>query len=199
MGTFFELFKRIGAILVVLVLILMMGLIFSSQPIEEITRTALRGSAVGEFAGTPISPKDYAFYENGCRSWMLEQKFGAAKHFLEYCINTRIRQSYTLAKIGERLGVKSSPDLIKSKLWEDARSQYEAQTDIPEEDRLSIHEIYRLNFSSLPLEMRMRQNSAQEAYAILNTSFPSFLKRKAGRLQFKKLTYPWISFILMTG
>ena len=114
MGSFFEIFKRLGAILVVLVLILMMGLIFSSQPIEEITRAALGGSSMGEFAGESISSRDYGFYERGCRSWMTEQKFGTAKHFLEYCINTRMRQSYTLAKLGQRLGVDASIELTKT-------------------------------------------------------------------------------------
>ena len=188
MGSFFEIIKRVGAIVVVLVLILMMGLIFSSQPIEEITRTIAGGSSMGEFAGDPISRKDYAFYENNCRSWLVEQKLGAAKYFLEYCINTRIRQSYTLAQIGQRLGVKTSAELSKRKLWEEAQTQYEAQTDIPEEDRLAIHEIYRFNLSSFPLDIRMRQSSAQESYAILNLSFPKTSQSKIWEKASQKTT-----------
>ena len=188
MGGLFDIIKRLGAIVVVLVLILMMGLIFSSQPIEEITRTIAGDFSLGEFAGDPISRKDYAFYESGCRSWMAEQKFGAAKHFLEYCINTRMRQSYTLAQIGAKLGVKTSVDLMKSKLWEDAQTQYEGQTDIPEEDRLTVHEIYRFNLSSFPLEMRVRQSSAQEAHQVLNLSFPEISQKEKWEKAAKKTT-----------
>ena len=188
MSSPFEIIKRFGAIVIVLVLILMMGLVFSSQPIDEITRTITGDFSAGEFAGKPISRKDYAFYENSCRSWMQEQKFGAAKHFLEYCINTRIRQSYTLAQIGQRLGLKASAELAKGKLWEDAQTQYEGQTDIPEEDRLSINEIYRFNLSSFPLEMRMRQRSAQEAYQVLNLSFPEISQKEKWEKAAQKTT-----------
>lgn len=188
MGSLFDSFKRFGAILVVLVLIVMMGLVFSSQPIDEITRTITGDFSVGEFAGDPISRKDYAFYKDSCRSWMAEQKFGALEHFLKYCINTRIRQAYTLAHIAKKLGLQTSAELSKRRLWEEAQTQYEEQTELSEEDRLSVSEIYRFNLSSFPLDIRIRQSSAQEAYQILNLDFPELSQKEKWEKASQKTT-----------
>ncbi len=172
MGNFFTIAKRLGAIFIVIVLILMMGLIFSSQPLDEITQTLTGNLSAGEFYGKDISLKDYAFYEEGCRSWITEKKLTNSGFFLEHCISTRMRQSYSLLYVGNRLGLENSEDAIKQSVWEQAKEEYTLQQSVSPDDSLSVNEIYRFSLSRFPLRLRLQQSTVRTSYEILNSPFP---------------------------
>ena len=178
MGSIFEISKRIGAIFVILVLILMMGLIFSSQPLDEIMQVFVNETSIGQFDGEDIPIRYYALFENGCRTWIEEQKLGQADFFLQQCLNTRIRQTYVLAKIGARMAFHPSVSLVKRDVLEQSREEYQQQADIDPEDRLSLNEIYRYNLSGLPIDLRVRQRAVQDSYNVLRHPFPTLNSKK---------------------
>ncbi len=152
----------------------MMGLVFSSQPIDEIIETISGGVSAGEFAGKPIPVRDYAIYENQCQAWIKENKLGGHKFFLEQCINVRLRQVYVLAKIGERMGLSVSPETIKREVIEEAKREYDLQTALDPEDRLSINDIYRYSLSRFPMDIRTRTRTTGAAHGALKSPFLSY-------------------------
>ncbi len=187
MGSIFDILKKAGAALVILVLILMMGLLFSSQPIEEITSIFTGSSDVGEFEGEVISARDYSFQEESCRNWINEQKLGQSEYFLKYCIQNRLRQSYALSRIGKRLAFEVSPASVKKEILAQSRLEYASQQNVDPDDKWSLGDIYRQNLSSFPLEWRGRQRILSDTYKLLSAPFPVSPAKKQWEKEAKQI------------
>ena len=174
MGSTFHIIKRVGATLVILVLILMMALIFSSQPIDEMLGTVMGGDSAGEYDGKPISLRDYAIYESQCQDWIASNKLGQNRFFLERCIDIRLRQGYVLENVGKRLGIAAVPEMVKREVVEEAKQEYNLQSSLDEEDRLPLSDIYRYSLSRFPIDVRMRSYSSSKAHSVLQFPFAHY-------------------------
>ena len=89
-----------------------------------------------------------------------------------------MKQTFSLASLGRRLGLESNIELAKRDLWDDANQEYENQSGIAEEDKLSINEIYRFSMSNYPIDVRLRQDIASETYNMLKTPLPNLIGNK---------------------
>ncbi len=200
MGDLYGLIRKVGAVLIVLILIVMMGLLFTKEPIDEITNTLRGGDVAAKFDGEKIYFRDRAYFDEGCREWLkdridYEDKNGLLdeqgqvidtspykenpqflkernNYLMDQCLNSRVQQTYSLAKIGRMIGFEEGYDNIKRELWEAALESSKDQSRLVQEDRLAPEEIYRYNLSSIPLKIRALQKEAQSSYNVLANYMP---------------------------
>ena len=174
MYRFFEIAKRWGALLLVAVLILMMVLIFTSQPIDELTSVFTGSSGAGTFSSKKISWDEYGIHEQTCKSWAREQGFEAQNtYIIDYCIRSRLKRYYVIPMIGSRLGIDETAKTVKEKLYDAARDAHQGQEAVDLEDRLSVDALYRSELGRLPIDLRVREGTVRNVYQLLNHPFLS--------------------------
>lgn len=155
--------KQLGATIIVLFLVAMMALTFSSQPLDEILTVLSGGSRVGSFNGEQMSDDAYAYADNICRD-QFRQFPNIPDMFLAQCIEGRLKELYILPAIAENLGRKASKEEIEMQLVEQAKAEFSRQAiNTLEEDRLSLKQIYQRQVQMVPVDLRVRLASAQQA------------------------------------
>lgn len=171
---FFEIAKRWGAFLLIAVLILMMVLIFTSQPIDELTSVFAGNSGAGSFSSKKISWDEYGIHERSCKSWAREKGFGAQNSYIiDYCIRSRLKRYYVIPMIGNRLGIDETSKTVKEKLYDAAKDAHKGQESVDLEDRLSVDSLYRSELGRLPIDLRVREGTLQNVSQLLNHPFLS--------------------------
>ena len=159
--------KKAGATLIVVFLVGMMALTFSSQPMDEIMAILTGGSRYGEFNGEDISQRNYAFADRQCRDRFRDIPEIPA-FFLGQCIEGQIQGLYVLPSLAERMGLEATEEEVEKTLVENAKFAFDQQAmnTLPE-DRLSLQELYRQQLQMMPLDLRLRIESATRAESIL--------------------------------
>lgn len=152
-----EVIKKIGAFLVVFILVLMLAITFSSQPIDEIISMISGSSKVGSFQKEPILVKDYSIIYNECENYF--QKFGFTDlppFLLQNCIYQQVLNLYVKPVIAEDLGLGISKESVENQIIENVKEIYKMQkkNTLPE-DRISIEELYTREVSYFPVHKRV--------------------------------------------
>ena len=94
MNSAFGWMKRIGAIFVIIVLILMMGLIFSSQPIDEIIQVFSGGTNIGEFDGEQIPARYYSILKTVAKNGSANRSIKTS-HFSSSTVSNNASAKHT--------------------------------------------------------------------------------------------------------
>lgn len=163
--------KQAGATVIVLFLVAMMAVTFSSQPIDEILTVLTGGSKIGSFDGQEISDESYAYADDACRN-QFRQFPNIPDMFLAQCIESRLKELYVLPSIAEKMGKNVTKEQVEQQLIEQAKLEYEQQAlTTLEEDRLSLKQLYQQQVRMLPLSLRVRLASAQQAADTLYSDF----------------------------
>ena len=152
-----ELVKKIGSFLIVIVLVLMLGVTFSSQPLSEIIELLSGSSKVGSFQNQPILMKDYSMIYDECRQYF--QRFGFSDLppvLLQNCIYQQVVQLYVKPEIAKDLGLEVSKDSIEKEILQSVKEVYKQQKKhaLPE-DQISIEELYNREVSYFPIHKRL--------------------------------------------
>lgn len=152
-----EIIKKIGSFLIVIVLVLMLGVTFSSQPLSEIIELLSGSSKVGSFQNKPILVKDYSMIYEQCKQYF--QKFGFSDippALLQNCIYQQVVQLYIKPEIAKDLGLEVSKDSIENQLLQSVKEVYKQQKKqaLPE-DQISIEELYNREVNYFPIYKRV--------------------------------------------
>jgi len=161
-----EIIKKIGAFLIILVLIVMMAITFSSQPISEITSIIAGGSRIGGYAGKDISLQNYYIQHENCKNRY--RAYGnVPEQIINRCVADQLQQVYTLYSLGERLGLVASEKALEKELFENVKAMYEQQKPLDKEDQIPMNELYRREISSASLQTRQQLTTAQLTFTTL--------------------------------
>lgn len=166
-----ESIKKIGAGLLIIILAIMMGIMFSTQDISEITKILSGEDQVGSFQGKEISSRIYLLARNQCKRRY--QAYGDVPEFLiSNCVNDEVQSLYAIPSIGEKLGVKVSERLVKNQIMEAVRYQFEQQQEYADtDDHLSMKEIYNREIQYNPEDVRERIANTQAVVEVFK-KFP---------------------------
>ncbi|MCS7206122.1 MAG: hypothetical protein NZ853_10540 [Leptospiraceae bacterium] len=157
MANFWDVFKKIGASLIVILLILMLAITFSSQPMEEIIALISGASKVGSYRGEPILVKDYSFVYNECESQFREAGLTEIPpQFLQSCIYQNILALYVKPTIAKDLGFEVSKEFVEKQLEDYVKQIYRAQQKRHlKDDLVPIEELYQRELQYLPIYRRI--------------------------------------------
>jgi hypothetical protein len=157
MNNIWNLLKKIGASLIVILLVIMLAITFSSQPIDEIVSLISGSSKAGSYNNEPILIKDYMFIYNECENQF--QKYGLTEippFLLQNCIFENIQSLYVKPVIADDLGLNVSKESIEKQIADYVQQIYQIQKNSKlEDDVIPIEELYQKELSSLPISKRI--------------------------------------------
>jgi hypothetical protein len=157
MNNIWNLFTKIGAGLIVILLVIMLAITFSSQPIDEIISLISGTSKAGSYNNEPILIKDYMFIYNECENQF--QRYGLTEippFLLQNCIFENIQSLYVKPVIADDLGLNVSKESIEKQIADYVQQIYQIQKNSKlEDDVIPIEELYQRELSSLPISKRI--------------------------------------------
>lgn len=163
--------KKGAAGFIVILLALLMGVTFSSQPVDEILDVITGSSSIGRFDGESISPRIYGQVDNHCRDQYRE--FGEIPDFLlQNCIEQGLQQMYVMPAVARRLGVNQSTSYTETQILEFVQQEFQRQqTEALPDDRVSMRELYRLEMQRNPIDLRVRSASTENLFRLFREPF----------------------------
>lgn len=166
--------KKIGAGITIVLLALMMTLMFSGQPIDEITGVFTGRAGAGGFAGEVIPMGTYAEVDAGCRDRIRQMTGGQApEYFVRQCVSGQLKMLYVLPHIGHEVGIDVPKKKIQEDMAELARRQFEAQDENTHpDDRLSMQELYNRLLQQSSVDLQRRSEVAEQVRRHFGTDFP---------------------------
>ena len=157
MNNIWNLLTKIGAGLIVILLVIMLAITFSRQPIDEIISLISGASKAGSFNNEPILIKDYMFIYNECENQF--QRYGLTDvppFLLQNCIFENIQSLYVKPVIADDLGLNVSKESIEKQIADYVQQIYQIQKNSKlEEDVIPVEELYKREMSSLPISKRI--------------------------------------------
>jgi hypothetical protein len=157
MNNIWNLLTKIGAGLIVILLVIMLAITFSRQPIDEIISLISGASKAGSFNNEPILIKDYMFIYNECENQF--QRYGLTEippFLLQNCIFENIQSLYVKPVIADDLGLNVSKESIEKQIADYVQQIYQIQKNSKlEDDVIPIEELYQRELSSLPISKRI--------------------------------------------
>jgi hypothetical protein len=157
MNNIWNLLKKIGASLIVILLVIMLAITFSSQPIDEIISLISGSSKAGSYNNEPILIKDYMFIYDECENQF--QRYGLTEippFLLQNCIFENIQSLYVKPVIADDLGLNVSRESIEKQIADYVQQIYQIQKNSKlEDDVIPIEELYQRELSSLPISKRI--------------------------------------------
>jgi hypothetical protein len=174
MNNIWNLFTKIGAGLIVILLVIMLAITFSSQPIDEIISLISGSSKAGSYNNEPILIKDYMFIYNECENQF--QRYGLTEippFLLQNCIFENIQSLYVKPVIADDLGLNVSKESIEKQIADYVQQIYQIQKNSKlEDDVIPIEELYQRELSSLPISKRIAFIKANMVDQFLLRSIP---------------------------
>lgn len=151
-----ESLKKIGATLIVIALILIMGISFSSQDMSEILTILSGGSKIGSYRGEEIRPEVYGYAEDSCKNRY--QVYGEIPQvFIDQCASDAVRDMMVMPAIVADLGLDVSEKQIQDQIISVLRTEVEMQNQSRlADDRLSLEQMVQREMSRFPMSLRMR-------------------------------------------
>jgi len=163
--------KKLGAGLIIVILIVMLAITFSSQSIDEITGIIAGKKTLGSYRGKEINSQVYFVIEQYCQG--MYAQFGKVPDFiLHSCMTEQLKQVYVIPEIGKELGLTVSKQSVENAVYEQIKQAYKQSQGRDEDDRLSIKEMYRREVAYNPIEVRVRMASISEVVNALGKDFP---------------------------
>ena len=157
MKNIWNLLTKIGAGLIVILLVIMLAITFSSQPIDEIISLISGSSKAGSYNNEPILIKDYMFIYDECENQF--QRYGLTEippFLLQNCIFENIQSLYVKPVIADDLGLNVSKESIEKQIADYVQQIYQIQKNSKlEDDVIPIEELYQRELSSLPISKRI--------------------------------------------
>jgi hypothetical protein len=157
MSNIWNLLTKIGAGLIVILLVIMLAITFSRQPIDEIISLISGASKAGSYNNEPILIKDYMFIYNECENQF--QRYGLTEippFLLQNCIFENIQSLYVKPVIADDLGLNVSKESIEKQIADYVQQIYQIQKNSKlEDDVIPIEELYQRELSSLPISKRI--------------------------------------------
>jgi len=157
MNNIWNLLTKIGAGLIVILLVIMLAITFSRQPIDEIISLISGASKAGSYNNEPILIKDYMFIYNECENQF--QRYGLTEippFLLQNCIFENIQSLYIKPVIADDLGLNVSKESIEKQIADYVQQIYQIQKNSKlEDDVIPIEELYQRELSSLPISKRI--------------------------------------------
>jgi len=157
MNNIWNLLTKIGAGLIVILLVIMLAITFSRQPIDEIISLISGASKAGSYNNEPILIKDYMFIYNECENQF--QRYGLTEippFLLQNCIFENIQSLYVKPVIADDLGLNVSRESIEKQIADYVQQIYQIQKNSKlEDDVIPIEELYQRELSSLPISKRI--------------------------------------------
>jgi len=157
MNNIWNLLTKIGAGLIVILLVIMLAITFSRQPIDEIISLISGASKAGSYNNEPILIKDYMFIYNECENQF--QRYGLTEvppFLLQNCIFENIQSLYVKPVIADDLGLNVSKESIEKQIADYVQQIYQIQKNSKlEDDVIPIEELYQRELSSLPISKRI--------------------------------------------
>jgi len=157
MKIIWNLLTKIGAGLIVILLVIMLAITFSSQPIDEIISLISGSSKAGSYNNEPILIKDYMFIYDECENQF--QRYGLTEippFLLQNCIFENIQSLYVKPVIADDLGLNVSRESIEKQIADYVQQIYQIQKNSKlEDDVIPIEELYQRELSSLPISKRI--------------------------------------------
>ena len=157
MKNIWNLLTKIGAGLIVILLVIMLAITFSSQPIDEIISLISGSSKAGSYNNEPILIKDYMFIYDECENQF--QRYGLTEippFLLQNCIFENIQSLYVKPVIADDLGLNVSRESIEKQIADYVQQIYQIQKNSKlEDDVIPIEELYQRELSSLPISKRI--------------------------------------------
>ncbi|GIX42262.1 MAG: hypothetical protein KatS3mg129_1995 [Leptospiraceae bacterium] len=152
-----EILKKLGAGIIVLLLIIMMAITFSSQPMDEIIALLSGSSKAGTFNDEPILIKDYSFVYNECENQF--QRYGLTEippYLMQNCIFENIQSLYVKPVIANDLGLDISKESIEKQIIDYVTEVHRIQqkNNLPE-DVIPIDELYQRELRAFPISKRI--------------------------------------------
>lgn len=151
-----ESIKKIGATIIVIALVLIMAISFSSQDMSEILAILSGGSKIGSYRGEEIRPEVYRYAEESCKSrYRIEG--GIPQVFLDQCTADTVRDMMVMPAVVTDLGLDVSEAQIQDRLISALRTEVEIQnrSRLPD-DRLSLEQMVHRELARFPLSLRLR-------------------------------------------
>jgi hypothetical protein len=138
-------------------LVIMLAITFSRQPIDEIISLISGASKAGSYNNEPILIKDYMFIYNECENQF--QRYGLTEippFLLQNCIFENIQSLYVKPVIADDLGLNVSKESIEKQIADYVQQIYQIQKNSKlEDDVIPIEELYQRELSSLPISKRI--------------------------------------------
>ncbi|MCX7809575.1 MAG: hypothetical protein N2247_01580 [Leptospiraceae bacterium] len=157
MNNIWNLLTKIGSGLIVILLVIMLAITFSSQPIDEIISLISGSSKAGSYNNEPILIKDYMFIYNECENQF--QRYGLTEippFLLQNCIFENVQSLYVKPDIADDLGLNVSKESIEKQIADYVQQIYQIQKNSKlEDDVIPIEELYQRELSSLPISKRI--------------------------------------------
>lgn len=164
--------KRLGAGIIVLSLVVMMGLTFSSQPMDEILAILGGQTRYGSFDGEDISAESYGYAYGACEERF--SQFGKLPAvFLNSCLENTLQELYVLPSIARRLGLEVPPEQVERELVEIAQAEFQRQEVLLEADRRQVEDFYQELVRQGSVKLRSRETSARRLSAAILSADPS--------------------------
>jgi hypothetical protein len=159
-----ETLKRVGAGLIVGVLIIMMGVTFSSQPMDEILSILSGGGKLGHFSGKEISGRVVMLAHNQCQDRY--SQFGQVPDYIiNQCVSNEVKSLYVIPSLGQHLGIEISKKELEKTVYKDVVAAYKNQDSAAEsDDRLSLKELYYEEMQRNPMEVRLALDNTRRSY-----------------------------------
>lgn len=172
MDQILETIKKIGAGIIVIALIIMMGITFSSQPMDEIVSIISGGKQIGKFQGEQIRPEVYNYAANNCENYY--RQFGEIpKTFIDQCISGQLKTLMVIPTVAQDMGLDVSEKRIHQDLVDQLREQVNLQNQSRlHDDRISLEEAYRQEVSRFPMSLRVRLLRYEMFNSTIGAPFP---------------------------
>ena len=148
--------KKAGATIIVVALILLMGISFSSQPVSEILAIMSGGGKIGSFDGKEIRPEVYGYAYDSCKNRY--QIYGEVPEvFINQCASDTVRDLMVMPAVALDLGL----DVSEKQIQDDVISQMKMQADLQNrtrlaDDRLNLEQLIQREMARFPLSLRVR-------------------------------------------
>lgn len=196
MNQLLESLKKIGATLIVIALILIMGISFSSQDMSEILTILSGGSKIGSYRGEEIRPEVYRVAEDSCRNRY--QAFGEIPRvFIDRCASDAVRDMMVMPAIVADLGLDVSEKKIQDLIISGLRTEVEMQNQSRlADDRLSLEQMVQREMSRFPMSLRMRlarvelfQDSVAAPFPVSAIEMQAFSRAKDSSLELNVIAF----------
>lgn len=178
----------------------MMGVTFSSQPMDEILGIFAGQTKYGSYDGQDISEENYAFAYRACKQRFAQ--FGEVPDiFLNGCLESTLQELYVLPRISKRLGLDVPDEDIEKELVEMARQAYQTQEVLIEADKRTVQDFYREIVQQGSVKLRSREASARRVSSAILAMEPSpalidaATRARATTVSFRMIRYTQTSLL----
>jgi len=186
-----ETIKKFGAGLIIIILIAMMALVFSNQPVDEVTRILAGNPGAGKFQNEVIDLQIYSMIQANCKQNFMQQFGVAPEGMVNSCVNSNLKQLYILPAVARELGLDVSRQYVEEAALKRAQESFRMQRTGKgaEDDVLSVSELYQRELSFYPFELQLKSATIERVQETLGREFAASPEEIALRKNLSNLRF----------